>query len=482
MKIIKKVLAFALIGTLAAASVACVNNGGKGETITVSTDKLEFSGAGGTQTVTVTGGEWVAVPSEDWIEVLTDGGEITVTLGVNPTANTQSGSISVANAADSKTITVMQETLGEPGLTVDATELEFPHYGGTQTVNVTSDREWTATPSADWIEILPSDDGLSFDVVLYPNEEPQVTPTELEGTITVSNGVTSEDKTIDVWQALALRAFSVYPHQATVLYPDGEVQLELHSLLPENATNKKINWRSLDESIVTVDATGKLTAVSVGTTTVIATSDDTYEDGEPVAMDDCAVIVAAAWEPGTVSFRSATTWVVGGQEWSDTVLASGADKNTFTGVSGNTYIPDGMRNGDFGHMFSWAAANEFGDELCPAPWRIPSKEDFVALDIALGGTGSNFQATSGQEDRYRNEWGLEWAGQAFNSMISGSGDNDRANGALYWSKDSAGGPNGYALHIVDNHEMGGTPNPSISPNANTLKQYGVLVRCVKDLN
>ncbi|MBU3146898.1 Ig domain-containing protein, partial [Clostridium sp. CF012] len=46
------------------------------------------------------------------------------------------------------------------------------------------------------------------------------------------------------------------------------------SILPVDAANKNVNWISSDETIATVDATGKVTAIKAGTATVTATTQD----------------------------------------------------------------------------------------------------------------------------------------------------------------------------------------------------------------
>ncbi len=43
---------------------------------------------------------------------------------------------------------------------------------------------------------------------------------------------------------------------------------------PDNATNKNVNWESSDTSIATVDASGKVTAISAGSATITATAAD----------------------------------------------------------------------------------------------------------------------------------------------------------------------------------------------------------------
>lgn len=46
------------------------------------------------------------------------------------------------------------------------------------------------------------------------------------------------------------------------------------TITPDNATDKSVTWKSSDTNIATVDANGKVIAVSVGTTTITATAQD----------------------------------------------------------------------------------------------------------------------------------------------------------------------------------------------------------------
>ena len=46
------------------------------------------------------------------------------------------------------------------------------------------------------------------------------------------------------------------------------------TVAPEEATNPAVTWSSSDESVATVDETGKITAVAVGNATITATSED----------------------------------------------------------------------------------------------------------------------------------------------------------------------------------------------------------------
>ncbi len=56
------------------------------------------------------------------------------------------------------------------------------------------------------------------------------------------------------------------------------------TVVPENATNKKVTYKSNDETIVKVDENGNITAVGEGTTTITITSDDNSKVTETVEV------------------------------------------------------------------------------------------------------------------------------------------------------------------------------------------------------
>ena len=175
--------------------------------ITVTPPSLGFTAAGGTETVDVTGINWTHKASAEWIEVTASEGRITVTVGKNEVTEPRSGSIEVKNADDTKTITVSQEAAGEPpviddSLEIDPSELSFPAAGETQTVMVTSERQWTATTDDDWLTIDETEN--SFSVTADAND---IFETRT-GSILVSNGVESENKTIAVTQEAAVDPYS----------------------------------------------------------------------------------------------------------------------------------------------------------------------------------------------------------------------------------------------------------------------------------
>ena len=79
-----------------------------------------------------------------------------------------------------------------------------------------------------------------------------------------------------------IQAITVSDVIATSLTLDNEV-LEMYigdavqltaAVLPDNTTNKVVTWTSSDEEVATVDENGNVTAVSIGTATITATTTD----------------------------------------------------------------------------------------------------------------------------------------------------------------------------------------------------------------
>ena len=90
----------------------------------------------------------------------------------------------------------------------------------------------------------------------------------------------------------------------------GEIITLTAAVSPENATNKTVTWTSSNESVATVDSTGKVTGVAAGTATITAKA------GEKTATVDVTVKAAATsggetgGETGTTTEFENTYWVL----------------------------------------------------------------------------------------------------------------------------------------------------------------------------
>jgi uncharacterized protein (TIGR02145 family) len=193
----------------------------------------------------------------------------------------------------------------------------------------------------------------------------------------------------------------------------------------------------------------------------------------PIEIPTCNNDATPGWGEslGTVSFVTNQTWKVGNQEWSDAVQATNCNKTAFYGG----WYDDGEYNfradcrsnpNQKGDLFSWCAVARFGATLCPTPWRVPTVEDFIALDEALGGTG-DFNVDNDLLHKYFNFWGGAYGGYCDGmGVLHTQGSN-----ASYWSQTKNQG----TLARYLNFDM----NFYIYPQGSLPKRNGFTLRCVR---
>jgi uncharacterized protein (TIGR02145 family) len=155
---------------------------------------------------------------------------------------------------------------------------------------------------------------------------------------------------------------------------------------------------------------------------------------EPVLPNGCNTSVPEWGQNlGTVSFATNQEWTVGNQIWSDAVqtsVCSGRSPSAFEyGVEGNLVANCRSNPGQKGDFFTWCAVMRFADELCPSPWRVPTKEDFAELNLALGGEDEERYNSPAVRNRFLTDWGGTYNGRLFYSDLWHQGVN-----AAYWSQ------------------------------------------------
>jgi len=233
------------------------------------------------------------------------------------------------------------------------------------------------------------------------------------------------------------------------------------TIAPADATNKAVTWTSSNTAVATVNSSGLVVAVSMGMSTITATT----QDGSKTAT---CLVVTDGWITtnfGTASFATNQTWIVlGSQTWSDVVQTSTCSgKTTFNGNNSDCRF-----NPDYkGDLFSWHAVNTYKTQLCPSGWRVPTRQDYIDLDKALGGTGNNGQNNPTIRDRYLNNWGGAYGGRC---DASGSMES-QGTSAFYWSQSWDGSVYGY--------NMGFNTNGDLVPQGSYYAYAGMSLRCVR---
>lgn len=140
-------------------------------------------------------------------------------------------------------------------------------------------------------KVLPED--ASYDGIIWTSSNKNVA--------TVSNGlvkavapgtatITATAENVSGTATVTVKA-KVYPvtgvtlDKTSLTLTEGETETLKATVAPDNATDKSITWSSSNASVATVDASGKVTAVSAGTATITVKT----TDGGKTA--DCAVTV-----------------------------------------------------------------------------------------------------------------------------------------------------------------------------------------------
>ncbi len=267
-------------------------------------------------------------------------------------------------------------------------------------------------------------------------------------------------------------------------------QLTLEAtVLPEFAADQSIkSWVSSAPTVATV-ADGVVTGVAVGTATITVTT----TNGEKTAT--CTVTVSKL---GTISFMSEKTWTVGSATWSDAVLVSGCNKDTYVGKEvvnpgpsqtttyfadcrANVMVIDQISGETFPTLFSWKAVNDWKAELCPSPWRVPTAQDYVDVFSEFGADPTAYMTMDGTVTEKlfdANLYGAIRSGMC-HATTGAVSDHafpyppaNSAGTAFYWTADESNADQGCYSYVTTGFGM-------YSSRATADKGNGYTIRCVK---
>jgi len=313
--------------------------------------------------------------------------------------------------------------------------------------------------------------------VVWTSNNPSIATVSDNGTITaVAMGTTSitvistENNNKRAYCNVAVAGITLNRTTA-LLGTYSTLSLSADRLLPANAL---ISWSSSDTTIATVNSAGRVTPKLPGEVTISAT----VQDGKITAT--CAVSVKEGSNTtafGFANFATKQTWTVGSQIWSDVVETSFCrDKTTFGNGSLFTFIMDCRSNPDQkGDLFSWSAVDRYKSEFCPAPWRVPTQQDFINLDIAMGGTGNNQFDNPILYDKYLNDWGATLGGYCDQHGARRNVGHE----ASYWSQSP---PPSHSTNTTDRLQLRRS-SQSVLLTGREGREYiafGLSLRCVRD--
>ncbi len=284
------------------------------------------NGGGGTQTVAVTG-----VSLSKTSLTLAEGGSETLTATVAPTNATNkavswsssntgtatvdnngkvtavkagSATITVTTTDGSKTatcsVTVTSKTISVTGVTLDKTEMELTE-GESAQLKATVSPEDASDKSVKWTS---SDEKVA--TVDNAGKVTAVAPGTVKITVTTTDGNKETSCSITVSaNKIPVEEVSLDKNEVEIIM--GESAQLTATVTPEDATDKSVAWSSSDESIATVDETGKVTALKVGSATIkVKTTDGGKEASCDVTVTPIPV-EGVTIEPSQVEIKEGET-------------------------------------------------------------------------------------------------------------------------------------------------------------------------------
>lgn len=214
----------------------------------------------------------VDMPDVDWIKEATakTRGISTHTLKLaiseNKGYDSRSAKIKIydKNSDASEEVTINQNQ--KDALIIDKKEYSYDEKGGSIEVDVNSNIKYSISIDCDWITEKQTATTRGLEKTTHTFIISEMTEnSERVGTITFSNEETGISENVVVTQTRAL----YFESDAIDIMEDGEQTISL-----VNNTDQTVMWSSSDESVATVDNTGKAKGISKGSATITATTAD----------------------------------------------------------------------------------------------------------------------------------------------------------------------------------------------------------------
>jgi hypothetical protein len=194
----------------------------------------------------------------------------------------------------------------------------------------------------------------------------------------------------------------------------------------------------------TISGSSTVTGAKVYTVTTINSNNCTN------ATASGTITVNVATPSGAASTQ---TWIFGSQTWSDRVVVAPSGCASVTTLSETSYPPAQYKISSNRYYYNWTCVNTASTQLCPSPWRVPTRDDFNTL--GNNATGSTLGSA----------WG--YGGYAAGNNIYATDSY-----GYYWSSTELGGGNAYYFcHLTSS---------TLTTTAPANQVFGYQVRCVKD--
>lgn len=241
--------------------------------------------------------------SDNWIKQTGTKGlttnKLTFSIEENKTYDSREGKITIKpNEGNVQEQVISVKQAQKDALIVKDTSFDMPYGGGEIEVKVEANVSFDVKPSEDWIHYVETKALSGSTVRLKVDENPTYSAREGKIEIKQKNGTLSH--TLTVKQAGRIAVTSIELNKKSLTLKEGESETLTATVKPNNATDKTVTWTSSDDTVATVDESGKVTAVKKGTATITAKA------GEKSAT--CSVVVYRIDTPDAIDLGLSVKW------------------------------------------------------------------------------------------------------------------------------------------------------------------------------
>lgn len=251
-----------------ALSVRCVENYETPETLVINPSTQKISYKGGDYTITVNSNtKWEVVSDKTWCKPLSQSGSgngtVLVSVEENMSSVSDTAYLTFTTLSKRFTASIIREERFVPYISVNPTVQTIASTGGTFTINVKSNTQWTVTSSADWCSL--SKNSGTGDANVSVTASSSTSSADAQSTITFK---TESGKTqiVTVTRKACAETLNVTPLSKTITSDGGTFDINVTSNT-QWSVSSNATWCKVSKSSGTGNATVLVTVASgTGTT------------------------------------------------------------------------------------------------------------------------------------------------------------------------------------------------------------------------
>ena len=200
---------------------------------------------------------------------------LTFSVEENTSYDERSATITIkpSDSSVAEQVVTVRQAQKDAMIVEDAT-FNLPYGGGGVAVNVEANVSFDVKSGADWIHYVETK-ALNTSTI-YLTVDENSTYSAREGKVEITQKGGSLKHTVTIKQAGQVAVTSIELNYGELMLNEGESEILVATVRPEDASNKTVTWRSNNNEVATVDEHGCVTALKMGMTWITAEAGTQY--------------------------------------------------------------------------------------------------------------------------------------------------------------------------------------------------------------